>query len=204
MVHGIRCYLCDDQVQESDLMIGSQAQARHRERNRKTIEDLTAKVSALTAENSNLKLDVAIMNTLSRAKDEHYSKLRKTKASFIRCPASPATGDIIVVTSCIELAVPAQENLAYLEAESLILESFELAHGAGAQVTPDMIETWCMQDRCATPHDPTSCPVISMVPQQSLSAFLFLQCSAAVRQVRPLARTPAGCCLEHISARFQW
>lgn len=185
-------------------MVGSQAQARHRERNRKTIEDLTAKVSALTAENSNLKLDVAIMNTLSRAKDEHYSKLRKTKAGLTRCPASLATGNILIVTSCIELAVLVQENLAYVEAESLILESFELAHGAGAQVTPDMIETWCMQDRFGTPRDLTSCPVISMVPQQSLSAFLCLQCSAAVRQVRPLAPTPAGCYLEHTAAGCQW
>ena len=87
-------------------MVGSQAQARHRERNRKTIEDLTAKVSALTAENSNLKLDVAIMNTLSRAKDEHYSKLRKTKASVNRCPAPLATADVNMVTGCVELAVP--------------------------------------------------------------------------------------------------
>lgn len=45
----------------------------------KTIENLTAKVSSLTAENSGLKLEMAIVNTLARAKDEHYSKLRKCK-----------------------------------------------------------------------------------------------------------------------------
>ena len=42
-----------------------------------------------------------------------------------------------------------QENLAYLEAESLIAESYQLAKGAEAEVTPESLESWCMQDSAA-------------------------------------------------------
>lgn len=52
----------------------------------RTIEDLTAKVSALTAENANLKLELSIQSTLSKAKDEHYSKLRRAKVGAAIIP----------------------------------------------------------------------------------------------------------------------
>lgn len=52
----------------------------------KTIEDLSAKNSALISEVANLKLELAIVSTLAKAKDSTMSRMRRAKVpSFILC-----------------------------------------------------------------------------------------------------------------------
>lgn len=45
----------------------------------KTIEDLSAKNSALISEVANLKLELAIVSTLAKAKDSTMSRMRRAK-----------------------------------------------------------------------------------------------------------------------------
>ena len=49
----------------------------------KTIEDLTARVATLTAENQDLKLENAILSKIGEVKDEHLSKLRHSKVRIL-------------------------------------------------------------------------------------------------------------------------
>ena len=49
----------------------------------KTIEDLSAKNSSLIAEVANLKLELAIVSQLAKAKDSTLSRMRRVKVSKI-------------------------------------------------------------------------------------------------------------------------
>ena len=49
----------------------------------KTIEDLSAKNSALISEVANLKLELAIVSTLAKAKDSTMSRMRRSKVILL-------------------------------------------------------------------------------------------------------------------------
>lgn len=115
----------------------------------KSIEDLTAKVSALTTENSRLKLEMAITTTLARAKDEHYSKLRRAKARLCLPCRAPISLMHLRHTIAVYHQIAMQENLAYVEAESLIAESYHVANGCDGEPPAEVLEKWCMRDSAA-------------------------------------------------------
>ena len=49
-------------------------------------------------------------------------------------------------------AVGSQENMSYLEAESLIAESYALSY-PNTPITPETIRSWCMEDSAKVRQD---------------------------------------------------